>query len=109
MERKESDKLFKNKIEVVVPGSDLDAVIKAYEMTNKDETADYITELLLDDGNSTYKMFEELATKYITASEDERNGIDYACSVLLGWSLVTVSRNLLTRKNINMFIETYQN
>ena len=72
-------------------------VEKAYDTVDADDAAEYIAELLYDDSNSSYMMFEELASYYINGNDDTRVGIDRACAILTGNRLVTISQNLLEK------------
>ena len=63
----------------------------------RDDTAEYMAELLMDDDNTTYKMFEALAAEFIAASEEKRNGINTACVLLTGWYLETIAQQIMER------------
>lgn len=60
-------------------------------------TADYMAELLMDDSNSTYKMYEQLVSEYLHNDEGYRNGLDAACMILTGYSLRSISEEILSK------------
>ena len=57
-------------------------------------SASKLAELLMDDGNSTYKMFEELASSYHEGNKDYRRGMDDALSVVVGWKLLSIAKQI---------------
>lgn len=59
-----------------------------------DISASKLAELLMDDENSTYKMFEELASAYDTGSAEFRKGMDSALSVVTGWNLLSIAKQI---------------
>ena len=63
----------------------------------RDDTAEYMAELLMDNDNTTYKMFEALAAEFIEASEEKRKGINTACVLLTGWYLETIAQQIMER------------
>ena len=78
--------------------SDIEKVKEAYSEVDRENSAEYMAELLMDDTTSTWKMFEELASEFINGNEDVRKGIDTATILLTGWSMETISENLLERQ-----------
>lgn len=80
-------------------------VEKALELADRhydefhDLSSEYMSELLMDDGFSTYKMFESLASDYKDASSEVRKGIDLACSALTGWTLLAIAETLVNKFN----------
>ena len=65
-----------------------------YENVDRVTTSEYMSDLLMDDTNSTWKMFEEMAYCYINGSEEYRKGIDDACSVLTGYYFTTIAKRI---------------
>ena len=75
-----------------------ETIQKAWENVDRDNTAEYMAELLMDDENGTYKMFEELASAYLNnESEEYRNGLNDAVIILTGWSLDTIAKEMLQK------------
>ena len=73
-----------------------DIVRTAYEKISRDDSAEYMAELLMDDKMSTYKMYEDLATLYMEAEDTGiKKGIDQACTVLTGYCMRSISEQLL--------------
>ncbi len=62
-------------------------VKKALYCTDTDATAEKMAEILMDDGVSTYKVFEDLASAYLKASHDKKEGMDMALSCLCGCNM----------------------
>ncbi len=76
--------------------TELERIQKAFEEGDMDVSAEVMAELLMDDGNSSYKMFEELASDYINAEEESyRKGLDNACRILTGYSLAHIADDVL--------------
>ncbi len=72
-------------------------IMEISEKVDLDTSAEYMSELLYDDNNSSYKMFEELVSSYITGNDDVKKGIDIACAVLTGYNLDSIADNLLKK------------
>ena len=73
------------------------AIIKdAYENGDCEVSAEVMAELLMDDTNTTWKMFENLASEYINCPE-KREGIDCATILLTGWSIATIAEKVSER------------
>lgn len=70
---------------------------RAYEDGDIEVSADVMSELLMDDNWSTWKMFEGLASDYLNGSADVRKGIDLAISAVTGWNLDTIAQTILDR------------
>ena len=70
---------------------------KAYETVTREDSAEYMAELLMDTDNGTWKMFEELSSDFLNGNEDFRKGLNDAVTILTGWSLDTIAKNLLDR------------
>ncbi len=68
----------------------------AYENSDMDVSAEIMAELLIDDENTTWKMFENLASEYINCP-GKREGIDYATVILTGWSMATIAKKISER------------
>ena len=64
------------------------------ENVDREDTADHMCDLLYDEGNSSWKMFEELAYSYMNGNDDFRKGMDVACSILTGWYLTTIAEQI---------------
>ncbi len=64
-----------------------------------DTSASKLAELLMDDENSTYKMFEELASAYDSGSAEFRKGMDSALSVVTGWNLLSIAKQIEAMEN----------
>lgn len=76
---------------------DTEIIQKAWNELDREDTADYMAELLMDDDNGTYKMFEELASACLNGSEEFRKGLNDAVIILTGWSLDTIAREMLQK------------
>ena len=77
----------------------METIIKeALSIVDRDNSASYMAELLMDDYQSTYKMYEELAFSWLNGSEEYRNGLNDAVIIITGWSLDTISKNLMNKK-----------
>ena len=72
----------------------MDNIKYVLDNVSRDDTADYMFELLTDSDNPTYKMFEEMASSYLDGNEEFRKGFNRACSILTGWNIETIGENL---------------
>jgi len=61
---------------------------------NMDVSSETMSELLMDENWSTYKMFEDLASIYLEGNDDVKKGIDLACSALTGWNLGSIAKKV---------------
>lgn len=52
------------------------------EKVDCEKTAEYMTGILTDEHVSTWKMFEDLSSRYISANDEVRKGIDVALTIL---------------------------
>lgn len=77
----------------------MDAIAEVLETVDREITAEVMSELLMDDTWSTWKMFEGLASDYLNGSADVQKGIDLACSALTGWNLSSIAEQILERVN----------
>lgn len=75
----------------------MDAIQEVLDTVDREITAEVMSELLMDDGWTTWKMFEGLASDYLNGSADVRKGIDLACSALTGWNLSSIADQILER------------
>lgn len=75
----------------------MDAIEEVLDTVDREITAEVMSELLMDDTWSTWKMFEGLASDYLSGSVDVRKGIDLACSALTGWNLPSIAEQILER------------
>ena len=73
----------------------VEKVKEAFDIGDCDTSADVISELLMDDEWSTYKMFEGLASDYLNGNNDVRKGIDCATTALTGWSMKTIAEKVI--------------
>ena len=71
--------------------SDLDVIKEAYAASDKEESASYLAEVLMDDQISTYGIFEDLASAYINGSEEFKKGLDTAVRYITGRSIRDMS------------------
>lgn len=76
---------------------DYEVIKRVYETCDMDTSADVLAELLMDPECSSWKMFEELAAAYVNGSDEVREGIDTACSILTGWKLASIARQISER------------
>lgn len=75
-----------------------DIIEEAYKIEdNRDLTAEYMAELLMDDSNSSYEMFEELVSSYLNGNTDYRNGLNAACSILTGYNLQSIAEEIIEK------------
>ena len=75
--------------------SDLDVIREAYVASDKEESASYLAEVLMDDQISTYGIFEDLASVYINGSEEFRKGLDTAVRYITGRSIRDMSETVI--------------
>ena len=75
----------------------MDIIKEVLETVDHEIAAEVMSELLMDDQWSTWKMFEGLAYDYLNGSVDVRKGIDLACSALTGWNLASIADQILER------------
>lgn len=75
----------------------MDAIAEVLETVDREITAEVMSELLMDDTWTTWKMFEGLASDYLNGSTDVQKGIDLACSALTGWNLSSIAEQILER------------
>lgn len=68
---------------------------KALSEVTREDSADYMAELLMDNENSTWKMFEKLCFSWLNGNEDFRDGLNDAVILITGWSLDTIAKRLL--------------
>ena len=71
-------------------------VLESKKIT-RDDTAEYMAELLMDTDVSTWKMFEELAIDYLNGTEEFRKGMDAATATLTGWYIPTIAEQLIDK------------
>ncbi len=57
--------------------------------------AQQMSELLMDDSWTTYKMYEGLASEYLAGNADIRRGIDKAVSALTGWNMASLAKKII--------------
>ena len=75
--------------------SDLDVIREAYAASDKEESASYLAEVLMDNQISTYGIFEDLASAYINGSEEFRKGMETAVSYITGRHLRELSETVI--------------
>lgn len=75
----------------------MDSIQEVLETVDREITAEVMSELLMDDSWSTWKMFEGLASDYLNGSTDVQKGINLACSALTGWDLSSIADQILER------------
>ena len=68
---------------------------------DRDTAAEHMTKLLTDENWTTYKMYESLVSSWLHGSEEYREGMDEALSILTGWSLKTITKDLLEKMKEN--------
>ncbi len=64
---------------------------KALENTTVEETSEKMAGLLMDDSISTYKMFEDLSSRYLDGSTEFREGMDTALQIITLMSLAEIA------------------
>lgn len=65
---------------------------------SRENTSEYMSEILMDTETSTWKMFEELASAYICADNDQfREGLSQACGILTEHSLEGIAKNIIRK------------
>lgn len=76
------------------------------EKLSKDDTADFMAQLLMDPDHSTWKMYEDIARRYLNPSrlahndravdiDSYRAGLNDALIYLTGWSIDTITHSML--------------
>lgn len=70
---------------------------KGFEQADAEEAAGYMAELLMDDTNTTWKVYERLTGSWLNGSMEYRNGLNDAVILLTGWSLDTITNNIFER------------
>ena len=87
-------------VEPIVLSEEDKAIAEAFDKVDRDVSAEYMAELLMDDGNSSYKMFEELASLFAEVKTAEaRKAINDTVSILTGWKLSTIALTLLEKND----------
>ncbi|MBR6475420.1 MAG: hypothetical protein IKS98_08210 [Lachnospiraceae bacterium] len=76
-----------------------DVLRNGLEQIETEESADYMAELLMDDTNTTWKMYERLVGVWLNGSKEYRDGLNDAVILITGWSLDTITKNMLERQN----------
>jgi len=66
------------------------------ENISREDTAEYMAEVLMDDENSTWKMYEEMAGDYLNGNEEFSKGFNMACILLTGWSMETMAEQIIS-------------
>ena len=79
------------------PQKKVEIVRYAYQISDRDISADIMGDLLNDPGWTTWKMFESLASDYLQGNADVQKGIDYACSAITGWEFSTIANMVIER------------
>ena len=77
--------------------SNEEVVKKALDELDTEFTSDQMAEYLMDTNWTTYKMFEDLASDYLSGSEEYRKGIDCACAALTGWNFYSIAAQMLSK------------
>lgn len=80
----------------------MNTIEEVLNTVDREISAEVMSELLLDDHWSTWKMFEDLASDYLNGSDDVRKGIDLACSALTGWDLSSIAEQILARARVRI-------
>ncbi len=75
---------------------EVEKIKQALEISDRELSAEIMSELLMDDNFSTWKMFEELASIYID-SPKLREGIDLTLSTLTGYNMEEISEKVISR------------
>lgn len=71
---------------------------KGLELADAEEAAGYMAEILMDDTDSTWKIYERLVSSWLNGSKEYRDGLNDAVILLTGWSLDTITNNILERQ-----------
>lgn len=88
--------LYEQEIDQVIEEkSDLDVIREAYTASDKEESAAYLAEVLMDEQIGTYGLFEDLTSAYINGSEEFRKGLDTAAKYMTGRSLREMSETVI--------------
>lgn len=71
--------------------------IEQATMTDREIQSNVLAQLLLDPNNSSYKMFEDLATAYYAngTNDDFRAGFDRACEILVANNMASIADMIL--------------
>ena len=86
--------------EPIVLSEEDKAIAEASEKVDREASAEYMAELLMDDKTSTYKMFEKLAALFAEVKTAEaRKAINDTVSILTGWKLSTIALTLLEKND----------
>lgn len=64
-----------------------------------EESAIYMSEVLMDENVSTYKMYEDLVSAYLHGNEIFRAGLDRAVVLMTNKSLAEITAELLSRSD----------
>ncbi len=78
--------------------SDKEVVDYTYLNATKNETSEYLAELLLNTNITVYKSFENMASRYLSESDDFRKGMDYALAQLTERNLREIAEDILRRR-----------
>ena len=57
---------------------------KALDLLDREDTAEYMAELLMDETQTTWKMYEKIASAYLNGNEDYRKGLNDSLIYLTG-------------------------
>ena len=97
------DKATKSKkVQKKAPITEPVKIKRALTVVTKDNSAEYMAELLMDPNMSTWKMYEDLAQAYMRAEDPiQRKGIDEACTILTGYCMRAISEQLIKRYSLN--------
>ena len=66
-----------------------------------DESSEYLAGLLMDDDLSTFKVFEDLASAFVSANEDFKLGMDMCFAYLTGLHMDEFAKSVLERTKEN--------
>ncbi len=88
--------LAANYLEPSGEGETDENVTKALDLP-RDDTAEVMTELLMDDGVSTYGAFEDLASAYNGATPKERAAMNRVLTILLSYNMSEVAEQIVDR------------
>ncbi len=59
------------------------------------KAAEVMNELLYDEGNSTYKMFNDLVGAYLDKSDEFKAGFDRACEILVANNMKGIAQKII--------------
>ncbi len=79
--------------------SNINNINYVLENISRDDTAEHMAELLIDDECSTYKMFEELACLYLNGSDEVKKTIDNTCAIMTGWYFTSIAEQIKNKFN----------